>query len=146
MAEFSKVVITTKGQALMAKLIAGQATVQFTKILTSSTQYAVADLEALTSLSNIKQTVDITRVTRTNDVAVQVEAAFSNTGLETGYYARALGLYAIDPDEGEILYAVSAETSGNCYFPADNGITVSGLLVKMVTVIGNATAVVISPG
>lgn len=141
MAEFSKVVITTKGQALMAKLIAGQATVQFTKIRTSSTQYAVADLEALTSLSNIKQTVDITRVTRTNDVAVQVEAAFSNTGLETGYYARALGLYAIDPDEGEILYAVSAETSGNCYFPADNGITVSGLLVKMVTVIGNATAV-----
>ena len=141
MAEFSKVVITTKGQALMAKLIAGQATVQFTKIRTSSTQYAVADLEALTSLSNIKQTVDITRVTRTNNVAVQVEAAFSNTELETGYYARALGLYAVDPDEGEILYAVSAELSGNCYFPAYNGITVSGLLVKMVTVIGNATAV-----
>ena len=39
MAEFSKLVITNKGQALIAKMIAGTGNIDFTKICTSSTQY-----------------------------------------------------------------------------------------------------------
>lgn len=49
-----------------------------------------------------------------------------------------MGLYAVDPDAGEILYAVTRETSGNCYMPAYNGITVSGAYVQLVTTVGNA--------
>lgn len=138
MAEFSKLVITNKGQALLAKMIAGSGNIEFTKISTSSTAYTDAQLEGLASLSNVKQTSLISKVTRTNEVAIKVEAAFTNTELKAGYYMKALGLYAVDPDVGEILYAVTRETSGNCYMPAYNGITVSGAYVQLVTTVGNA--------
>lgn len=36
MAEFSKLVITNKGQALIAKMIAGEGNIDFTKISASS--------------------------------------------------------------------------------------------------------------
>lgn len=138
MAEFSKLVITNKGQALLAKMIAGEGSVEFTKVSASSTAYTDAQLEGLTSLSDVKQTSLISKVTRTNEVAIKVEAAFTNTELTVGYYMKALGLYAVDPDDGEILYAVTRETSGNCYMPAYNGITVSGAYVQLVTTVGNA--------
>lgn len=141
MAEFSKLVITNKGQALIAKMIAGEGNIEFTKISTSPTQYQLSQLEALTALTNVQQTSLISKVTRTNNVAIKVEAAFTNTDLTTGYYMRTLGLYAVDPDDGEILYAVTIETSGNCYMPPYNGVTVSGAYVQLVTTVGNADSV-----
>ena len=138
MAEFSKLVITNKGQALLAKMIAGSGNIEFTKVSASSTAYTDSQLEGLTSLTNVKQTSLISKVTRTNEVAIKVETAFTNTELTAGYYMKALGLYAIDPDVGEILYAVTREISGNCYMPPYNGITVSGAYVQLVTTVGNA--------
>lgn len=141
MAEFSKLVITNKGQALLAKMIAGSGNIKFTKVSASGTEYTDVHLEEITSLSNVKQTSLISKVALTNDDAIKVEAAFTNAELIAGYYIKTLGLYAVDPDEGEILYAVTRETSGNCYIPAYNGITVSGLYVRLVTKVGNNQAV-----
>ena len=137
MAEFKKIVITKKGQALMAKMIAGQGNIDFTKVAASETAYTDAQLEGLTSLSGVKQTTLVSKVTRTNGVAIQVEAAMTNTDLKTGYYMKTLGLYAIDPDEGEILYGVSNATVHG-WMPPYNGLTVSGAFFKLVTTVGNA--------
>ena len=141
MAEFSKLVITAKGQALIAKMIAGTGNIEFTKISASSTTYQLSQLEALTALSNVKQTSLISKKTITNNVAIKLETAFTNTDLTAGYNMKALGLYARDPDAGEILYAVTVETSGNCYMPPYNGITVSGAYIQLVTTVGNADSV-----
>ncbi len=138
MAEFSRLVITNKGQALLAKMMTGEGNVEFTKISTSDMEYTLEQLEALTEFSGVKQTVSVAKVTRTNGVAVTIEAIFDNLELTQGYHMRALGLYAIDPDDGEILYAVTAEVSGCCYMPAYNGVTVSGACIKLVTTVGNA--------
>lgn len=138
MAEFSKLVITKNGQALMAKMIAGSGNIVFTKVSASSTQYIESQLQNLTSLTNIKQTVLVSKVTRTNEVAIKVDAAFSNAELSAGYYMRTLGLYAVDPDKGEILYAVTIETSNNCYIPPYNGITISAAYIQLYTTVGNA--------
>ncbi len=138
MAEFSRLVITNKGQALLAKMMTGEGNVEFTKISASDMEYTLEQLEELTELSGVKQTVSVAKVTRTNGVAVTIEATFDNTELTQGYHMRALGLYAIDPDDGEILYAVTAEVSGCCYMPAYNRVTVSGACIKLVTTVGNA--------
>lgn len=142
MAEFSKLITTQKGQALIAKVLAGTATeIDFTSISTSSTQYDVTDLEGLTELTNIQQTSLISSKKITNSVAVELQTAFTNTDLTVGYYMRTLGLYAEDPDDGEILFAVTIETSGNCYMPPYNGVTVSGAMITLVTTVGNADEV-----
>jgi len=144
MAEFSKLYLTTKGQALVAKIIAGQASLVFTKVCTSSKTYAESQLENLTALEQIQQSNSVTRVTITNQTSVKVETAFTNEALAAGYYLRSLGLYATDPDVGEILYAVCVETSGYCYMPAYNGVTVSSAYIQIYTTVGNSDDVDIS--
>lgn len=141
MAQYSKLVITQKGQALQAKMIAGVGSVQFTKVCASSTQYTLEQLEALTSLSNIKQTSLVSKVTVTNNVGIKIETAFSNADLTAGYYMRTLGLYAVDPDVGEILYSVCIETTNNCYIPPYNGVTLTGAYIQMYQTVGNADSV-----
>ena len=142
MSEFSKVVITKKGQALMAKLMSGSGKVEFTEIRVSETAYSESQLENLTALSNIKQTTPVSKVTRTNDVAVQVEGAVSNESLTVGYYMRTIGLFAKDPQDGIILFAVTtAQQAG--FMPPFNGKTTSGAHFKIVTTIGNSSNVTI---
>lgn len=140
MSEFRQLIITNKGQSLMAKLIAGKANVTFTKVAASATTYNDSQIPALTALSNIKQQVAVSKVTRINSVAVQVDAAMENSALTTGYYMNSIGLYANDPDDGEILYAVAGANVG-AYMPPYNGITVSGAYLKLVTTVSNASNV-----
>lgn len=138
MAEFSKLVTTKKGQALIAKNWAGTAErPSFTKIAASQQALKVEDLEELTAL-DIVQEAEVSRVTRTNEVAVMVETAFSNKDLTTGYHMRVLGLYALDPDEGEILYSAAVELSGNDWMPPYNGVTVTGAYIQLITTVGNS--------
>lgn len=140
MAEFNKLTITNKGQALMAKLIAGTTTVEFTKIATSTNVYTETQILALTTLANVKQTANISKIIRTNNVAVQIEAAIENSNLTTGYKINSVGLYAEDPDDGEILYAVASVSSSDngAYMPPYNNLTVSGAYFKLVTTVSNA--------
>lgn len=143
MAQFSQLMITNKGQALIAKVLEGVSGVSFTKVCTSSATYDFNELKDLTSLSEIEQTASISKITRTNNVTVSIEASFYNTELTTGYFVRAVGLYATDPDDGEILYAVSIEESGSCWMPPFNSITVSDIYLKLVTSVGNADNILI---
>lgn len=138
MAEFSKLVVTEKGNALIAKALANTATIKFTKVSSTPTAYEPSELEKLESLSDIFQTHLKPKVQRINNTSVEVKAAFNNTELTNGYYIKAFGLYADDPDEGEILYGVAVETSGNCYMPAYNGVTSSGIYLRIVTTVGNS--------
>lgn len=148
MAEFSKLVITNKGQALIAKMIAGEGSIEFTKVAASSKVYEESELQEIDSLAEVRQTTLISKITRTNNVAIEVQTALSNTDLTAGYYIRTLGLYALDPDDGEVLYAVTKETSGNAYMPPYNGITVTGAYITIITTVGNAenVSLEVNPG
>lgn len=137
MAEFKRVVITRNGQTLMAKLMSGTGTVEFTKIGVSSTTYTDTQLESLTSLTGVKQTAPITNIARNNNASVTVEGAISNEELAVGYYMQTIGLYAKDPDAGEILYAVTTASVAG-YMPPFNNRTPSGAQFKLTTTVGNA--------
>ncbi len=119
-------------------MMAGSRGITFTKVSSSDAVYEITQLEGLEKLDDIRQTSVVSKVTRINEATVKVETAFSNTELAEGYYMKALGLYAEDPDEGEILYAAAVEIPGNCYLPAYGGITVSGAYIQLVTTVGNA--------
>lgn len=144
MAEFSKLYTTNKGRALLAKILAGTVVeIDFPRLAVSSKQYEVTDLEALEVLPDIQQTSLISRKEITSQAAIKLETSFTNEKLTVGYYMRTLGLYATDPDEGEILFAVCIETSGLCYMPPYNGLTISGAFITLVTEVGNAENVIL---
>lgn len=140
MAEFNKLTITNKGQALMSKIIAGSGNIEFTKVSASSNIYTESQILALTSLANVKQTVAISKITRINNVSVQIEAAMENSKLTSGYNMNSIGLYAKDPDDGEILYAVASVSTSDkgAYMPPFNGLTASGAYFKLTTTVSNS--------
>lgn len=140
MAQFRTMILTDRGRDLVAKIVAGSSGVAFTKVGLSSQAYADNAIPALTALSNVKQTVQVSRVTKISTAAVKIEAAIDNLNVVQGYTLASIGLYATDPDLGEILYGVSgSDVSG--YVPAYNGVTVSGIYVNLTTSVNNANNV-----
>lgn len=140
--EFSTFVITNKGQALMAKLMQGTGICTFTAIKLSSQAYTENQLAGLSALGSVNQTTPISKKTVINATSIQIEGAVDNTKLTTGYNIQTIGIYANDPDEGEILYAVARATTAG-YMPPYNGITVSGGYFKFVITVGNANNVTV---
>lgn len=141
--ELASFIITNKGQALMAKLMQGTGTCDFTNIRLSSQVYTDAQIANLTSLANVKQTAPVTKKTVVNNTSIQIEGAVDNTQLSTGYNINTIGIYATDPDDGEILYAAArAITPG--FMPPYNGITVSGGVFKFVVTVGASSQVTLT--
>lgn len=142
MAVFSKLVTTVKGQELIAKMLAGEQNIVFTRVSVSDNEYTLDQLENLEALAGVRQTGSVSKVYRTNDSTVKVETVLTNTELAEGYYMKAIALYAKDGTE-EILYAAAVETSGNCFMPAFGGVTVSGAYLQLVTTVSNAENVTV---
>lgn len=143
MGAFKSAVITTKGQALLAKVVAGTTKLEFTKIAVSENVLS-GDLASKTGIGTIKQSEKVSSVVRQNGANVKVSASFSNETLGAGYYVRNIGLYATDPQDGEILYSISVADESEAtadWMPPFNGIGVSSLLVDLVTAVSNASSV-----
>ena len=136
-------VITNKGQELMAKMIAGTSTATFTKIATSDFDYSGENLEELIQMYSIRQEALVSGVTRTNLTLIEVLAAVENSTLTEGYHIRGLGLYAMDSDGNEILYGVSIETQNPDFMPAFAGQTVSGVSYRLNTIVDNSAQVLL---
>lgn len=137
MSQFSRLIITKAGQEMVSGVMTGSA-LRFTKIAVSAAKYEISALEALTELSDVRQTALISHTEKSDENVVTVEAALTNEQITEGYYMRAIGLFAENARGEEILYAVTVEQSGNCYMPPFNGITVSGAVVKLLVAVENA--------
>lgn len=145
MGVYKKAVVTTKGQALLAKSIAGLCNMQFTKIAISEDKL-VDDVSTVSNIGEIKQSSSIAGKKIKDDVTVSLEANFINLELTSGYYMRNIGLYAVDPDEGEILYSVSVADESEApagYMPAYDHIFVKSLLIQIITTVSSAENVTV---
>lgn len=97
--------ITNKGLALLTKQVAGS-TLTFTKIASGSGTVPIVNLKEQTAVSNIKQTLaNEGIIVDGNQYTITV--ILSNTSVTTAYNLSQIGIYATDPDEGEILFAIS---------------------------------------
>lgn len=134
-------VITNSGEELTAKLIAGTTTAAFTKISASDYDYSGVDLKSLAQLNDVRQTAIISSVTRTDLTMIEVLGAMDNSELTTGYYTRALGVYAEDAEGNEVLFAVSVETENPSYLPPFSGKTISSITYRMNIKVDNSEQV-----
>ena len=97
--------VTNKGIALQTKQVAG-ATISFTRIVGGSGSVPVVNLKEQTSISNIKSALSIEGLKIKGNEYV-ITALLSNIGLSSEYYLSQIGIYANDPDNGEILFAIA---------------------------------------
>lgn len=107
MAKWKPVVITEKGLALQAKVEAGAALV-FTKVALGSGK--PANLAKATALASMKQKMTIaSKQVKGNTCTIY--ATSTNKDVKSEYAASELGLFAKDPQAGEILFAITTDDS-----------------------------------
>lgn len=145
---FNQSVMTIKGLELLAKAQAEGAIINITRVAAGDGAYESGeDLTRLTCLKSERQTFAPDSVTRINDTNVNVQATFTNypngTPLETGYRVSEVGVFATDPDEGEILYTIATSDEPD-YMPSYNGVIPSLIPVTFLIEVANADNVTIT--
>ena len=116
MAAFPKMTLTNAGQALQTKVLAG-ATLTFTRIALGDGQLNGQPIVPLTALISQKATVEVDSVRVVNNSTAQVAGFFSNADISTGFWWRETGVFAQDPDVGEILYGYTNAGDAGDYIP-----------------------------
>ena len=137
MADFRGTILTQRGRNLLAKAQAENA-LTFTKIKIGDGLWpSNTDPTQLNDLVSPKLNLPIQEIRVVGDGTVRLRFVLTNTGLSQGFFMREIGIYAQDPDIGEILYAVAYAGDRADFIPAD-GITKVENVVDIYTVIANA--------
>ena len=128
--------ITAAGLTLVAKGMAGSP-IKFTRLVLGD-GYLEEEQKPrdLSDLISPRASVELTKLKVNNDGSAVIGGIFSNKDLNSGFYYRELGLYAEDPDIGEILYCY-----GNCgeiaeWIPPTGGSTIVEKTIDIITMIG----------
>lgn len=116
MAAFPKMTLTNAGQALQTKVLAGE-TLTFTRIALGDGQLNGQPIAPLTALISQKATVEVDSVRVVNTSTAQVAGFFSNADISTGFWWRETGVFAQDPDVGEVLYGYTNAGDAGDYIP-----------------------------
>lgn len=141
--------LTKAGKALLAKAQAGQTSIQITKVQTGSGSYSSGEnLEDRTALKTPKQTFPIQSKSISDaDNTLILKIAITNKSetetLSTGYDITELGIFAKDPQKGEILYSIATASTSD-YMPAYNGVIPSVINLSYYLEVANAASVTIN--
>lgn len=121
MANWTGFSMTSRGAELQAKVNAGSTTLTFTKLALGSGE-AEGSLENLTELVHKEMDMTIKNISNEGNI-VTLRSTITNKGISQAFYAREMGLYATDPDLGEILYAIQTDPKPD-NIPAEGSATV----------------------
>lgn len=149
MANFNEAVLTRKGIGLLAKAQAGQSGIKLTKAASGCGSYEEGEsLVEKEALKDQKQEFPIDKLSVQNSTTVSVRFTITNeqaTGnLQEGYHVKEVGIFAEDPDEGEILYALATTVEGQWdYMPAYNSLLPTYISVEFYAEVSNAANVTI---
>lgn len=143
MGVYKKAVITEAGEALAARAVSGEVTIQFSHAGTSSYAYSEGtNLKKLTELQDVKQTVIPSNVQIANDTLISIRSMFDNSGITQEYLIQNVGIYASD-GETEILFAVCQAATPD-QMPAFNGVAPSSFIYNVQISIAQAEQLSIS--
>lgn len=140
MSAFGGLFITNKGRALQAKSQAG-IQLNFTRIGIGDGSLSGQSISDLNALISEKKSLSITKCKVQSVTNAVVGAVLSNQDMATGFYFREIGVFAQDPDVGEILYCYGNAGANAEYIPAGGGSDIVEKNVDVLTIIGNATSV-----
>ena len=121
MAEWSNATMTDVGAALQAKVNAGQTKLTFTKIKVGSGVNATNPLALTDVISSKWETTNF--VVKLEGKIVSVDTVITNAGIHEAFRMSEIGLFAQDPDKGEILYAYLTDSEPD-RMPAESGAVV----------------------
>ena len=143
MAVWNGTVTTQLGLNLITKVMAGKTSLSFTGFKTSDGAFSNVELKSMASLPNVKQEFNVSNINIQNSTTVLVKGVVTNTGLSNQYLLNAVGLYATDPDLGEILFSVTTADIADV-IPAKTNTNTTSLILNVLTSVTDANRVTLS--
>ena len=144
MANWTGGLLTAAGRALQAKVEAGTK-LELTKIKLGDGTETNSNVDDLTDLTGAKATLGISSVKAENSLCT-VTGVILTSNVTAGFYAREWGLFAKDPDAGEILYMISLDPNPDYVPPSTAALKVSATYAMSIAVSNAANiAVKIDP-
>lgn len=142
MSGFDVNAITDAGSLLIAKVMASTGSITFTRIVMGDGYMPSSQVpEHMTAVVSPKATMEITKCEVTGSGAAVVGGRYDNSEQSQDFEWRELGLYAKDPDLGEILYSYGNTGESAETIPAGGGATAIEKLIDVVTYVGNDVSV-----
>lgn len=113
MSNWSSYQFTRRGEQLRAKVEAGKCKLTLTKIKIGNGSVTLGDIKDMNDLKSPQLVLGISScaVSAEDDRVCEVVGIASSFNVENAFSATEMGLYANDPDVGEILYLVEIDTS-----------------------------------
>ena len=113
MSNWSSYQFTRKGEQLRAKVEAGKCKLILTKIKIGNGSVTLGDIKDMSDLKSPQLVLGISScaVSAEDDRVCEVVGIASSSNVENAFSVTEMGLYANDPDVGEILYLVEIDTS-----------------------------------
>ena len=133
----SELIITKKGLALLSKITTNTLVLTYMGIGDGEKEIS----EDIARLGNERIKKEIEFVEKQN-TAIVARTTITNQNLEEGFYIKAAGIYALDPDEGEILYAYTSVNGTEAdYFSPGTGSVILREIIQLAIGFGNASKV-----
>lgn len=113
MSNWSSYQFTRRGEQLRAKVEAGKCKLTLTKIKIGNGSVTLGDIKDMNDLKSPQLVLGISScaVSAEDDRVCEVVGIASSSNVENAFSVTEMGLYANDPDVGEILYLVEIDTS-----------------------------------
>lgn len=140
MAKYPAVITTMAGTNTIAEANASKQALIFTKIVIGAGDMP-ASIPRATALTDKRLELAITKSVKTGDGQFMVQGLLSNKSLETGFYAREIGLMAKAGENGqEVLFSYTNGGNYVDYIP-DKNTPMDSYTFTITTVVGNAEKV-----
>ena len=140
MAKYPAVITTMAGTNIIAEANASKQALIFTKIVIGAGDMP-ASIPRATALTDKRLELAITKSVKTGDGQFMVQGLLSNKNLETGFYAREIGLMAKAGENGqEVLFSYTNGGNYVDYIP-DKNTPMDSYTFTITTVVGNAEKV-----
>lgn len=137
MSAFGGVFLTNKGRNLQVKAQTGTA-LTFTRMAIGDGSLGGSLIVDLNALKNEKKSLPITKLKTQPDGQAVVGTVIKNDDITSGFYLREIGVFAQDPDLGEILYCYANAGATAEYIPAGGGTDIIEKTLDIITIVGNA--------
>ncbi|WP_349672548.1 hypothetical protein [Lacrimispora sp.] len=137
MGQYNKAVLTTAGEKLIARVLAGEIKLSITKAKTSSYEYpGGTDFKSLTDMQGIEQTMTDPTTCVYDNAMIQTRVLFSNKEVVSTYYIYNIGLYVMDGTQEVLFCIVTAEIADE--MPQYNGVASTSYIYNIQNVVQDA--------
>ena len=135
---FPSLQLTDAGRSIIINALAG-GSIEFTKIGVGSGN-APANQNALSELVTLEKKFGISEIT-TGDGCANLTAIIDNANIDSGFLWKEIGIYALDANEDEVVYAYANAGDHADYIPAYSSTSYLKTTINATVVVGSAESV-----